>query len=162
MAYVFLPNTTVKYVGNTWSATDISRLQSVKTTNSQDVNATATITFDANVTNVGSDISHTSTSANFTINTTGLYEISSCVSWDGPNARIIVRTSIFVDGVENVNTRTYGHSRDTANDFGTSVLPPFEISLDATDVITLRSASLGDAGVVASVNCWIKIKRLRL
>ncbi len=142
----------------------LSRLQSVKTASAQDVNTASAVllTFNANDFSIGSDISHSSGSSDFTINTTGVYEVSFNISFLGSSSRRIPRLSVYVDGVENVNTRAYGYTRNSTDDTNTSSLPPFPISLTATDVITIRGTASGDSGTVNTIlsECWVRIKRI--
>lgn len=140
-----------------------SRIQTIKT-GSQDLNTNAGVILTWNTNQfTTSDISHTSGSSNFTINTTGTYKISYSINGDSPsNSRKNPRISVLVNGVENLNTRSTAYSRNTNDDLLTATLPGFEISLNATDVITVRSIRSGSSGTLNSSpnECWIRIERV--
>lgn len=140
-----------------------SRIQSVKTSNTQDINSgtPVSITFDANEF-TSNDVSHTSGSANFTINTTGTYEVSFNINGDGGNTRSSPKVSVFVDGVEELATIGRAYMRNNADGNNTCSCPPYELPLTATSVVTIRGESGGSTNTVNTIlnQCWVRIKRI--
>ena len=140
-----------------------SRFQTIKTTNTQDINTgtPVIITFDANEF-ISSDYSHTATSGNITINTTGTYKISYQINFDGVSARRTPRCAAYVNGTINNATIAYDYTRNSTDDKGTCSLPGYELSLTAADVVTIRGDQQGTAGT-ANTNlneCWVRIERV--
>ncbi len=142
---------------------DIARIQTVKTSNAQDISSATPvlITFDGNDF-ITDHFTHTSGSANITINTTGTYEISYNITFTGDDNRKTQRCSVYVDGVEDLATITYAYTRNTANAMGSCTLPPFELSLTATEVITIRGEEDGTSGTATTLlnSCWVRIKKI--
>jgi len=60
-------NSVLEYTGNSFEVSPISFIQSIKTASSQNVNtgSAVSLTFNANTVSAGSDISHSSGSADF-------------------------------------------------------------------------------------------------
>jgi len=140
----------------------VSRVQSIKTASTQDVNGTSTITFNANTIDEGFDITHSSGSANFTINTTGIYEVSFSLNFT-LGGRANPQASIYVDGIENTDSRVWCYkTRNTTENLGHLTLPPFDMNLTATDIVTIRTLATGDAGTGnTNLNeCWARIVRI--
>ena len=92
---------------------------------------------------------------------TGYYEVSYNIFGDSNhNARSTPISSIFVNGVEVLKTRTGSYSRNTTDDKTTNSMPPVYLLLSANDYIEVQSIQGGTSGEVLTVaNCnWLKIK----
>jgi len=139
-----------------------SRFQSVKTSNQQDIGGVTptAITFDAND-YISSDFSHTSGNADITINSTGTYLVSFNIFYDGDNNRKNIETAVYVNGVSQDATTTASYTRNNTDDKGCNSLPAFELSLSATEVVTVRAAGTGSIGVANTElnRCWVRIER---
>jgi len=139
----------------------ISRVQSIKSSNAQNINAgSVSITFNANTFSTP-DITHVSGSANFVINTTGAYKVSfKIVGSNGTNRRS-PRVSVFINGVEDLGSRSYDYSRNITDDSPCIVLPPYEIELTQGQTLTIRSVQSGSGGPSTTVlnECWVRIER---
>lgn len=141
----------------------LSRIQSIKTANTQNLNVgtPVSITFNANDFSTP-DISHTAGSSDFIIGTDGSYEISYNINTGGDNSRKTVRCATYVNGIENLATRSHSYSRNTTDDLATCSLSPFEVNLVDGDVITIRGSQTGTGGTSNTVlnECWVRIKRI--
>jgi hypothetical protein len=94
--------------------------------------------------------SHTLSSGIITINETGTYEISYNVNGDNQsNARSTTGVQVRINGSTLLAaTLTANYSRNNSNDDNNNALPPFIVSLNATDTVEIVGFRLGDANSV--------------
>lgn len=138
------------------------RFQVSKTSNAQNINLVAATAITWNATQfTNSDFSYTSGSSNITVNTTGLYKISFSISSSGLLALTNCRVGVYINGTINLNTAVYDISQNSLDSRTTHTLPPFEIALNASDVISIRGIGLGSLNTLTTNlnECWLRIER---
>ena len=142
---------------------NLSRFQTIKTTNIQNLNVgtPVVITWDANEF-IDDDFSHTATSGDITIDTDGTYKVAFQVNYDGDSSRKNIRCAVYVNGAINDGTIATAYSRNNTDDLAVCTLPGYEISLTATDVITIRGDQTGSGGTANTQldECWVRIERV--
>jgi hypothetical protein len=140
-----------------------STIQSIKTT-TQELNLSgwSDITFDTDEF-VTSGVTHVSGSAEFTIVSGGLYELSYNVCYDADSNRKNIRIAAFKDDTEIVPTNSYSYTRNNPNNKGSNTCPPFDIQIADNEVIKLKAIGIGDSGSALSIasQVWIKLKRIQ-
>lgn len=142
-----------------------SRIQTVKTASVQNLNvavgAAVSITFNANEF-IDSDYTHTSGSSDITIQTTGTYKISYNVNINGATGRAVLNCAVYVNGTQKQATVTKSYPRNSSNNETGVCLSPYEISLTANDVITVRGYNTGDSTTLNTIlnQCWVRIERV--